>query len=232
MDSDELRRGLTGTPDRVDADKSVSGGKLMRCTGSEFAAVTSDTRAKVWAMVRRDEEEAERPLGRKAANLRMSGKVWEQKRQRLYFLHRWPSQRAMGRIRQRVNELTPRSRCHDDIRNIIESLNPVLRGWAGYLALQPARWLRLATARVPAPQAQGLAAEARRGRALDARRFPQPRTHPPARLGEVSRVSLALGGCAVPRLEKPPVSRVQEIRTHGLKGGLALLLSAPKALEG
>jgi len=25
------------------------------------------------------------------------------------------------------------------------------------------------------------------------------------------------------RLERPPVSRVREIRTHGLKGGLALL---------
>jgi RNA-directed DNA polymerase len=63
---------------------------------------------------------------------RMSGKVWAQKRQRLYFLHRWPSQRGMVRIRQRVKELTPRSRCHDDIRNVIKSLNPVLRGWAGY----------------------------------------------------------------------------------------------------
>jgi len=28
------------------------------------------------------------------------------------------------------------------------------------------------------------------------------------------------------RLERPPVSRVREIRTHGLKGGLALLLLA------
>jgi group II intron reverse transcriptase/maturase len=63
---------------------------------------------------------------------RMSGKVWEQKRQRLYFLHRWPSQRAMVKIRQRVKELTPRSRCHDDLRNVIKNLNPVLRGWAGY----------------------------------------------------------------------------------------------------
>jgi hypothetical protein len=63
---------------------------------------------------------------------RMSGKVWEQKRERLYFLHRWPSQRSMVRIRQRVKELTPRGRCHEDIRDIIAELNPVLRGWGNY----------------------------------------------------------------------------------------------------
>lgn len=63
---------------------------------------------------------------------RMSGKLWEQKGKRLYFLHRWPSQRAMSRIRQRVRELTPRSRCHVDLRTIIADLNPVLRGWSAY----------------------------------------------------------------------------------------------------
>ncbi len=63
---------------------------------------------------------------------RMSGKIWEQERRRLYFLHRWPSQRSMRRIRQRVKELTPRGRCHEDLRSIIAELNPVLRGWANY----------------------------------------------------------------------------------------------------
>jgi RNA-directed DNA polymerase len=63
---------------------------------------------------------------------RMSGKLWEQKGKRLYFLHRWPSQRAMSRIRQRVRDVTPRSRCHVDLRTIIADLNPVLRGWSAY----------------------------------------------------------------------------------------------------
>jgi len=63
---------------------------------------------------------------------RLSGRLWEQKRQRLYFLHRWPSQRSMQRIRQRVREPTPRSRCHADIRTVIETLNPILRGWSQY----------------------------------------------------------------------------------------------------
>lgn len=63
---------------------------------------------------------------------RMSGQVWERSRERLYFLHRWPSQRAMKRVRQRVKELTPRGRCHADLRAVIGTLNPVLRGWGNY----------------------------------------------------------------------------------------------------
>jgi len=63
---------------------------------------------------------------------RLSGPIWERSRRRLYFLNRWPSQRSMKRIRQRVKELTPRSRCHADIREVIHSLNPVLRGWGNY----------------------------------------------------------------------------------------------------
>jgi group II intron reverse transcriptase/maturase len=63
---------------------------------------------------------------------RLSGRIWEQDRKRLYFLQRWPSQRSMQRIRQRVKELTPRGRCHADVREVIAQLNPVLRGWGGY----------------------------------------------------------------------------------------------------
>jgi len=63
---------------------------------------------------------------------RLSGRIWERERKRLYFLHRWPSQRAMKRVRQRVKELTPRRRCHEDIRDVIADLNPVLRGWGSY----------------------------------------------------------------------------------------------------
>jgi RNA-directed DNA polymerase len=63
---------------------------------------------------------------------RLSGPIWERSRQRVYFLQRWPSQRAMKRVRARVRELTPRSRCHQDLREVIASLNPVLRGWGQY----------------------------------------------------------------------------------------------------
>ncbi|MBL0151832.1 MAG: hypothetical protein IPP87_25550 [Ideonella sp.] len=35
----------------------------------------------------------------------------------------------MNRVRERVRELTPRWRCHQDVRGVIAELNPVLRGW-------------------------------------------------------------------------------------------------------
>ncbi len=38
----------------------------------------------------------------------------------------------MQRIRQRVKELTQRSWCHADIRKVIATLNPILRGWGQY----------------------------------------------------------------------------------------------------
>jgi RNA-directed DNA polymerase len=63
---------------------------------------------------------------------RMSGRLWEQQRIRRYYLHRWPSQRAMKRVRQRVREMTPRGRCHQDVSGVIADLNPVLRGWGQY----------------------------------------------------------------------------------------------------
>jgi group II intron reverse transcriptase/maturase len=63
---------------------------------------------------------------------RMSGPIWAKRHERVYFLQRWPSPRAMRRIRQRVKALTPRAACHRDLRQTIAQLNPVLRGWAAY----------------------------------------------------------------------------------------------------
>jgi len=63
---------------------------------------------------------------------RMSGPWWEKLHRRVYYLQRWPSRRAMQRMRQRVKQLTPRGVCHRDLRDLIVQLNPVLRGWGGY----------------------------------------------------------------------------------------------------
>jgi len=63
---------------------------------------------------------------------RMSGRLWEQKRIVRYYLHRWPSKRAMKRIRQKVKARTGRNRVGTDIRDVIDDLNPVLRGWGNY----------------------------------------------------------------------------------------------------
>ena len=63
---------------------------------------------------------------------RMSGPIWERSRQRVFYLQRCPSQRAMARVRARVRDLTPRARCHTDLRVVIADLHPVLRGWGQY----------------------------------------------------------------------------------------------------
>lgn len=63
---------------------------------------------------------------------RMSGRLWEHKRIVRYYLHRWPAVRAMKKVRQRVKALTGRSRSGWDIRDVIASLNPILRGWGNY----------------------------------------------------------------------------------------------------
>jgi RNA-directed DNA polymerase len=63
---------------------------------------------------------------------RMSGKVWEQYGKVRYYLHRWPSQRAMKRLRDKIRDRTGRNRAGTDIREVIKDLNPLLRGWAGY----------------------------------------------------------------------------------------------------
>ena len=63
---------------------------------------------------------------------RMSGPLWVRTHRRVYYLQRAPSQRAMQRMRTRVRELTPRARCHEDLRTVIADVNRVLRGWGQY----------------------------------------------------------------------------------------------------
>jgi RNA-directed DNA polymerase len=64
---------------------------------------------------------------------RMSGRLWEQRRIVRYYLHRWPSQLAMKRLRDKIRARTGRNRVGvKDIREVIADLNPLLRGWGNY----------------------------------------------------------------------------------------------------
>ena len=51
---------------------------------------------------------------------------------RLHFMQRWPSPKAMKRIRERVHELTDARHSGEDVKQVIAKLNPVLRGWGNY----------------------------------------------------------------------------------------------------
>jgi len=58
------------------------------------------------------------------------------------YLFRWPSLRAMNRIRARVRGLTARRRWAGmkDIRQVIKLLNPALAGWSNYFRTGNASW--------------------------------------------------------------------------------------------
>ena len=62
---------------------------------------------------------------------RVSGRMLESGVRR-YYLHRWPSQRAMKRVRGKIKAKTGRGRSGTDIRDVIAELNPIVRGWGNY----------------------------------------------------------------------------------------------------
>jgi RNA-directed DNA polymerase len=151
---------------------------------------------------------------------RMSGAIWERERKRVYFLHRQPSKRAMKRIRQRVREVTPRWRCHADLRVVIAELNPILRGWGAYFCTGNAArsfnqidtyvYERLCALRIK-----------RAGRNLKPRVASKWTREYFLNLGlyrlrgTVKYPEATQYRCS----DSPPASRVREIRTHGFHGG-------------
>jgi group II intron reverse transcriptase/maturase len=51
----------------------------------------------------------------------------------VHYVQRWPSPKAMTRVRRRIHELTDaRGSGAKDVKQIIEALNPILRGWGNY----------------------------------------------------------------------------------------------------
>jgi RNA-directed DNA polymerase len=140
-----------------------------------------------------------------------------QRRPDRHYMQRWPSPRAMRRVREKVHALTSVRRNRvKDVKEIIASLNPVLRGWGNYFKTGNAdkkfnqvdhyvrerivRWLW------------------RRG-GQRSRHWSSKWPH--ERLYEMDlhrlRTSVRYPAHATP--PRPSVSRVRENRTHGLTGG-------------
>jgi group II intron reverse transcriptase/maturase len=160
---------------------------------------------------------------------RLSGAIWEREGKRKYFLHRWPSQRAMKRIRQRVREETPRGRCHADLREVIADLNPILRGWGAYFATGNAAISFGQVDDFVCERLVGLRVK-RAGRQLEAGRASMwTRAH-----FESLGLHRLRGTIHYPETvqyrwsESPPASRVREIRTHGFHGGRTETLNEGK----
>ena len=136
----------------------------------------------------------------------------------LRFMQRWPSPQAMKRVRERVHDLTDARRSGvKDVKEVIASVNPVIRGWGNYFRTGNAerefnrideyvydrlvRWMQ------------------RRGGQRARYRWnawPRERLHAEMGLHRL-RGTVCYPAQATPR--RPSVSRVRETRTHGLKGG-------------
>jgi hypothetical protein len=139
-------------------------------------------------------------------------------------LHRWPSLRSMKRIRQRIHDMTDRRQNGvKDVRVLIRRLNPVLVGWGNYFKTgNAAKKFNQLDEYVSEPLHRFMVK--RKGRNLrpgqaaqwDRDFFWNLGLH---RLRGTVRYPTGFGTTS--QSERPPVSRVRENRTHGLKGGLA-----------
>jgi len=133
-------------------------------------------------------------------------------------MKRWPSKEAMKRLRGRINGLTNASRSGvAGVGELIERINPVLRGWGEYFRTGNAeRAFNVVDTYVH-----------RRIKHWWWRRGGQRRSRDwlTARLLGMGlhqlRGTVRYPAQAAPA--RPSVSRVREIRTHGLKGGAGAL---------
>ena len=73
-----------------------------------------------------------------------------------WYLHKWPSRRAMASIRGKIRDRTDRRYARLPLEWAVENLNPVLRGWGNYFRygnsaaeVRPDRRLRQRTPRDP-----------------------------------------------------------------------------------
>jgi RNA-directed DNA polymerase len=153
-------------------------------------------------------------------HMRMSGKLWEEKRIRRYYLQRWPSKRSMKRVHARVKELTDARRGGvKDVDVLIRDLNPVLRGWGTHFSTGNAARKFLALDTHVVRRLNMFRWRRHRRHAKPGQRISWTREDYEARGLYRLRGTVRYPKQCMLHQEVPPVSRVRETRTHGLKGG-------------
>ncbi len=140
-----------------------------------------------------------------------------QRNPRLHFMQRWPSPKAMNHLRERIHQLTSvRHNRTKDVKEMIQSLNPVLRGWGNYFRTGNAN--RKFTEADNYVHSRIMRWQWRKGGQRSRIRFDQ---WPPDRLHRMGlhrlRGTVTYPTQAAPI--RPSVSRVRENCMHGLKGG-------------
>jgi len=153
-------------------------------------------------------------------HMRMSGKLWEEKRIRRYYLQRWPSKRSMKRVRSKVKELTDSRRNGvKDVEVLIRDLNPVLRGWGSHFSTGNAAQKFLALDKHVVRRLNMFRWRRHRRHAKPGQRIRWTREDYEARGLYRLRGTVRYPKRSMLHHEVPPVSRVRETRMHGLKGG-------------
>jgi group II intron reverse transcriptase/maturase len=141
-----------------------------------------------------------------------------QRAPRLRFMQRWPSPKSMVRVRERIHEMTDAKRSGvKDVKEIITSLNPVLRGWGNYFRTGNAdRKFHQIDNYVYRRVVSWMQRRGGQRSRYRWEQWPQERLHKELGLHRL-RGTVCYPVHATP--PRPSVSRVREIRTHGLKGG-------------
>jgi len=133
----------------------------------------------------------------------------------LAFVHRWPSHKAQKSLRSRIHAITDVRRGVKDIRDLIGELNPVLRGWGEYFRTGTAdRQFNAMDGYVYKRLMHWLWRRGGQRRGLQREDWPSARLHGMGLHRLRGTVRYPSHATAL----RPSLSRVREIRTHGLKG--------------
>jgi RNA-directed DNA polymerase len=140
-----------------------------------------------------------------------------QRNPRLHFMQRWPSPKAMKRLRERVHEKTDaRKSGVKDVKVIIDDLNPVIRGWGNYFKTGNAdRCFNAMDGYVHERIVRWLQRRGGQRTRVIAKDWPHDRLYGLGLYRLQGKV--AYPAKATPR--RPSVSRMRVNRTSGLKGG-------------